>query len=596
MLQLTFGDIVYSYDLYFLLALALAVIVVFLFSMQKFAEPTGSDKDHDFLTPLLPKFMTTPQEYSRALIFYITTMILCVVLLSFLGPRVVALGSTSVPDAPAALPLFIALVLVGVLPNVPWLQELELHLRRFAHERALVPRAARATAEKLGAADIDFTRYNSDQVLSAPGMRGVQSSDMAAPRDTLEYAWARLSCLLYQLRRQQDMGMNLPFDGEVLDRYARDLDNLALKRKSLEDEIERYRAEKAKNNYYANSDLQRTIRQMLYQLYTLLGCAVRLKLDSDFIQAFGFELPPHQAAPSNRSIMIVGLSVMTASVFLVVYAAIGAAWLGKLENVWTPSELFPVQTYQPFVWAISSLLAHGTAILVGDWFRKRKLSRGHWFSHTSALPRRNPANYVLTGVMCALSGIVVNFLWGLLFAGPSWILAIYALPVSLLPAVTGSFYVYHLDHVELQCRPMRAVEVGLQAVVTGFCAFAATHASLGMVGVPAAVDYLALYFVVGLIVGGSLAWYIPRAANLRANDPLLAELRSRVDILKAEARKRFGRDDLADAWIDQPNSGLDNMSPRQGSASLATFEKALTILRANAPAAPAMQPASPGTP
>ena len=107
-LTLRFGSVSYSYDVYFLVALLLGVIVVFLFSMQKFAEPAAdSDGDSDFITPLLPKYMTTPQEYSRALIFYVTTMELVLVIMSFLGPRIASLGSTNVPHAPAAWPLFI---------------------------------------------------------------------------------------------------------------------------------------------------------------------------------------------------------------------------------------------------------------------------------------------------------------------------------------------------------------------------------------------------------------------------------------------------------------------------------------------------------
>ena len=583
-LTMKLGSVSYSYDLYFLLALTLAVIVVFLFSMQKFAQPTASDRQGDFLTPLLPKFMTTQQEYSRALIFYVTTMIFIVVILSFLGPRVVSLGSTTVPEAPVALPLFIALVLVGVLPNVPWLQELELHLRRFAHERAFIPRAARATADKLAAADLNFTQYDTAQVLNAPGMRGVERSDFKAARGTLEYSWARVSCLLFQLRRQQDGGLDMPFDREVLERYAKDLDNLAVKRKSMEDDITRYRAEREKNAYYEDESAQRAIRQMLHQLYILLGCAVRLKLSSNFIQRFGFELPPDPAAPSNRNIMIVGLAVMTVSVFLVVYAAIGLVWFGSVEHIWRPSSLFPVQLYQPYVWAISSLLAHGTAILVADWLRRRLKTKRRWFARSSTIPRRNPANYVLVAVACAIAGLIVNYLWGLIFAGPSLRLALYASPTALLPAVTGGFYVFHLDNVELKRRPSRFIEIGMQAVVTGFCGFAATSASLGLLGIEVQVDLLLLYVVVGFVIGASLAWYVPKAADLSMHDPLTEEANFRLNVLKSEAAKLFGHDDLADQWIDEPITSLGNMSPRQGSMDIAQFEKSLAILRAQMPA------------
>src|SRR5688572_25524137 len=158
--------------------------------MSKFEESTIAKSDDDFISQLLPRYLATPEQYSRAMIIYVAAMAGFVVVLSFLGPRVWSLNATGVPDAPDALPLFIALVLVGFLPNVPWLQQIELRLRRYAHERAFIPKAARATADRLASAEFNYTPYQMTQVLRSPAMRGVEAADFAAPRDTIEYAWA----------------------------------------------------------------------------------------------------------------------------------------------------------------------------------------------------------------------------------------------------------------------------------------------------------------------------------------------------------------------------------------------------------------------
>jgi hypothetical protein len=50
-----------------------------------------------------------------------------------------------------------ALVLMGALPNVPGLMIVETYMRQYAHERAYIPDAARATAERIATADFDFT-------------------------------------------------------------------------------------------------------------------------------------------------------------------------------------------------------------------------------------------------------------------------------------------------------------------------------------------------------------------------------------------------------------------------------------------------------
>ena len=507
-LTFQFGSVSYSYDLYFLLALALAVAVIYLFSMQRFAQPIVDKAGNDFVTPLLPKYMTTPQEYSRALIFYTTSMIIFVVVLSFLGPRVVALGSTTVPDAPAALPLFIALVLVGVLPNVPWLQQLEMQLRRFAHERAFIPKAARVTADKLASADFDFSRFNSDAVLRSPSMRAVEPGDFAASRDTLEYSWARLSCLLYQLRRRQDTDQVLPFDGDVLEMVAKDFEDIVLRRKSLEDDVTFYRAEKAKNQYYSNDGLQRQIRAMLRRLYLLMGCAVRLQLSSDFIGEFGFVLKPDdRMTTSNRNVMTVGLAVMTGCVFVTIYAAIGIAWFASASGLWVPSGSFPQTAWSPFPWALSALLVHGAAIVVADWLRRRIRSG------TGVNWQLNIAHYIYGALFSAVAGFIVNFVWSLIFIGPSLRVATFVLPTMLVPAVSGGFYIFHLDNVELGKRPRPFFEVAPQAIATAFAGFASSTAQYALVDATAPLDFVLLNIFVCTIVGASLAWYIPRAAS-----------------------------------------------------------------------------------
>jgi hypothetical protein len=145
-----------SSSIYFFLCLGAAILIVLLFAMKKFEESTLDATEDEFFVQLLPRYLATRQEYSRALVWYVVTLILTVVIFSLLGPRVISLGGSQTGALGNVLPLFIALVLVGVLPTVPVLQGIEPLLRRFFHERAFIPSAARATAEKMAAADFDF--------------------------------------------------------------------------------------------------------------------------------------------------------------------------------------------------------------------------------------------------------------------------------------------------------------------------------------------------------------------------------------------------------------------------------------------------------
>src|SRR6516225_2831594 len=181
-----------------IVCISLGMVIVALHSMKKFEESTVEKSEDDLIAQLLPKYLATR-------------------VLNILPPTLSAY-------APVA-PLGFALILVGVLPNVPWLQDIEWRVRRFWHERAFIPTAARSTADMLRASNFDFSSYEQKAVRASPDMRGLEPSDFEAPRGSLENGWARLSCLSHELAWRRDAGETESLDDEMLDRYANDLDN-----------------------------------------------------------------------------------------------------------------------------------------------------------------------------------------------------------------------------------------------------------------------------------------------------------------------------------------------------------------------------------
>src|SRR5262249_7275721 len=342
-----------------------------------------------------------------------------------------------------------------------------------------------------------------------------------AARDSIEYAWARLSCLLYKVRQIRDADTTIALDGDMLEFYAKDLDSLVLKRKSLESEIAQYRRDKEKPKYEDNEELHRAIRKTLRKLYVLIGCAVRLNLDTDTgpnptVRQFGFVLDAPPSAHDNQNLIVVGLAIMTLAIFAIVYVAV---WLAHAA-LWQPSAFFPQQQAEPFKWAFSGLLAHGTAIYVAERLRRRWSANGQWFGPQG---RRNLANYVLVAMICAAAGFAVVYLWSLLQVGPSWNLAAALAPFATLWATTGAAYVMHLDNVELG-QPLSVHRaMALQATVTGICGFIAVGGSSG-----ASVDFIIMVVAFGAAIGASLAWYIPMAAAQQKYDPLAEARAQRV--------------------------------------------------------------------
>ena len=151
----------------------------------------------------------------------------------------------------------------------------------------------------------------------------------------------------------------------------------------------------------------------------------------------------------------------------------------------------------------------------------------------------------------------------------------------LISAVTGAFYAYHLDNAELQMRPARWHELGLQVAVTAICGLIAAAASFGaLIGdASEAYDSILLTGAVGATAGAALAWYLPEAAAAMRPDPLSEAREERVRMLEAAALKRFGTSGAAAEWLEQPHAALDNKSPKAAAADLSGFDHAISLLQ-----------------
>jgi hypothetical protein len=583
LISITYGHFVYKATFEFVLALVFSIGVVFLFSLQKFGEPTCPRDENDPTTQMLPKYLATREQYSRAHMLYVSIMVLAVVLLSLLGPRVMGLGGKDIPEAQAALPLFAALVLVGALPNVPWLQDLEKALRRFAHQRAFIPNAARADAARLMNAEFDFSRFREPETLNSPAMRGVNPKDFDRPRSSLEYNWARLSCLVFQIREVRNGGGTGPLDDELLKSYANDVDQIVLRRKAMEEDVAEYRRKKAKDSTYAHDELHRRIMTALSQLYVLLVCGVRLRSGGDIAQAlvpFGFRMPPCQA-PRNSNLVVVGFGVIAAAAFAVVQISLWAGQLARNLGLWMPSGYFPAKYFEPFLWTASILLVHGTAVAVADRMRTRRINRGTWFAFAEAGRQRIAANYLRVALASSIAGYLALLAWGVLFEPLSLELAQKQAPYALLPAVTGAFFAFHLDCAELGTRSRRILEVAPQALATGFCGFIAANAWLSQVGVSASVfDLPVLVALLNGIVGAALGWYVPDAAETRRESRMSAS-DDRLVLLKAEALRNFDDDELAGRRPARTNAEIADQPAASAAGNALAFDKAHRLLQGN---------------
>jgi uncharacterized protein (DUF2384 family) len=563
----------------FLVCLVSGMCLVYLFCEKKFAE-RSSTETVDYVDQLLPPHLATREEYTKGFLIYFGLMATSVLVLSLIGPRGLALlGISAAKDIDQAfVPIVVAFLLVGLLGNVPGLLAIENRLRTFAHERAYIPAAARAIAQRLATADFNFSAYGGD-VLQEPEMRGVEPADFTRSRCTLEHDWARLACLVYEQKSRRMVGRMDGLDANLLRDYGKDLDSIENAKKSMEPDVALYREKRRNDKFYTDDALRRAIRDNLYKLYILLGCAVRLNQQphSDIereLNQFGFRVdrvtPP--LGKGNGDLNLVGLSIAAVSVLMLGFAGTELGLLG----LWTPTFAFPKEHYQPFVDLVSTLIPHVLAIMMADLVRRRAIRKGRWFQRGT-----HAANYVRVAFVCGLAGYIGLVLWG--FAQVEKVTAVglrIDAPYALLAMATGGFYAYHLDNVEKNRRPSPLWEVGSQAIVTGLCGLVAATVSFDLIlGQPLmAIDRIILTAVYGAAVGLVLGWYIPKAAAAKF-DPLADSKDERVRTLEIRALAQFGNSTAATNWLDKPNPLLGQKSPRVAAADVDGFERAVTILQ-----------------
>jgi uncharacterized protein (DUF2384 family) len=569
-----------------LACLALGLVVLALHSHAKFAETTIRPASGDYIAQFLPRYLATREEYARALIGYLASMGLILVVMSIIGRpllEVLTDKELAAKYAPVA-PLGFALLLIGVLPNIPWLQNLEWLLRSFWHERAYIPQAARAAADTLRACAFDFSGYRGREVLDAADMRGVEAGDFSAPRASIEHGWARLSCLCHELQQRRHTGELAPLDPELIERFASDLDAIAAARRAMIPDIAAYRAA-AGSASYDTEPLHTALTTALRRLYILIGCAVRVRLRrsedaNTTFRSFGFEVPPSTAASGNQDVILLGLFGMTVPVLLVAFAAVEISELAKAHKWWEVSPRFLVNTgFLPFVWALSAAIVHGAAIVTAELIRTHRVHNGTWFAGLGGEPQINVAQYVRVGLVCAFTGGIALYVCTLVTEHPTVKLAIALLPFMTLPAATGAFYAWHLDNAELGVRPPRRIEIGLQASVTALCGLVGTAAWVSLPQFGDHADFVVLVALTGAVVGAALAACLPvAAANRRRRDPQVIARNARIATLRAAALAHFGSASQAEAWLAQPHPELGNLTPLAAAADVELCVKAQGLL------------------
>ncbi len=464
----------------FWVAIGLGCVVTLIFAMNEFEKATP-----DLPGEFRPAELTTQRQYLTSFVFYVAGLEVLYVAACLLGPRLLAgvSGTEALGiESAATVPLTVALVLIGVLPRVRFLDYIEVSWRRLMHRRAAIPGESLQIVR--GLRHLSLARETIDAHVARAGERGdgsVVAADLEASPGTAANAWVRLSVLVGRLNSlDTDPLTDDHLDTAFLDRHVGE-------RARILGEYEKLaRAVGTERGTGAGDDAippvaeahAAAIAALLERVYLFLACALVTRgphpgalAEAKIFLGFVPMTEEDWSRETDHALRAIGLSVFI--LFVLVFVA------PSVEK-WLPSAYqagWPADPQWAMPYAISALLSFGAAILIALKLRRAHLRQRRWFRGTSDYPESPLAtDFLRVGVVAFVGALVALFAFDLCVRGgvegatlaglPDRVRSV--APFAITPAVVGLFVCVLLDGAYLE-RSKRWT-TGVVAVQVAVCA------------------------------------------------------------------------------------------------------------------------------
>lgn len=176
---------------------ALGVLVVILFGWNKFHEESPNFRinyKNRIVSQILLKDLTFQSAFAKALAIYISILIFIFVTFALVGKGLGIPGQDKISEV--AWPLFCALIIVGLTPNLPWLSQVELWLRGMMHSRAMIMRATEDMYGQLVRTKQDWRELPDARMREIFPVEGMDKLYAADELSAETAAWLRASILI----------------------------------------------------------------------------------------------------------------------------------------------------------------------------------------------------------------------------------------------------------------------------------------------------------------------------------------------------------------------------------------------------------------
>jgi hypothetical protein len=559
---------------YFYLAIGLIVLMVF--SFKRFNKPSFPNRETlpSDLEPL--RYLFLRGAYNRALFTYIAGFSVVYFLLVLVGPKVAGLfGIENVPAE--SWPLLTALLLVGVIPNAKWLEEIEEWLRRQVHAWFLVPGGAERTINLLEDAKYDPPLTQLEAVKE--NKRQKIREHLRLPSTSPLHQWARAVVLMASLEGK-GTGPAI-IKAEALQPFSKDFDLILERFKFLRQEVEQ--TEVSSLDEEAEDNLSRRIKGFLKRLYAYISWGVRNQADTEeevkkTLEEFGFRIPE---VGERRVFDLVVPAVITVFCISTVCLVVVDTIPSQLE--WEIINTMGDALIENMKFGVTAAIMYGAAIIIALKARSSMIERRLW-------KPRAPRCLVRIAFWSGLATwLVIVLNTAMLHPGTNEaVRRIVAVPFSS-DVISGSFLNSDLGYVLTKMRtalpwliPGCVVSLVLAAqlggdvrrtgwkdrildgiylgILLGVATTLATFLQGSLEGDPNAKSMFASGLS-GVACGAVIGLLVPGAFRADVVRPFDDEQIKRLDDLKNEAISKLGLS--ADDWLYKPHKALRGITPAE---------------------------------
>lgn len=492
-MQFAIGSLILDTD--FLVAYGCGLIILILFCMERFNQPTSADGS--FVETLVPRAVSNGHRYIQTFVIYAAIMVIVYTGLSIVGPHVfVAFGlegsTAGIPNSdqlaasarealeaqglpvPAWVPLAILVILTGGATHFRALNQVEFFARRLTHRLIGIPQNVESLAANIRDRHINLKHLSASErdallalyasVTGTP-CESLHEVDEATTENEMLRRWLRL-CFLHDVLESKGLPRNFGstvkreyghvwdmIDKAIVEVKGRPLRLLTAKPHTLE-----------KGDAALRTVMIDTIDEALHNLHALIAVGLcpllhdpaKLRQISDALR-----LSDHQVQDDtliNRVLLAV---------------------IGLFFGVLTLTFVSQGDAITALSWATGAFMLHSAAALSAARLYRRRLHDGTWMPLVVAHLQIPVKQYLRVALRGYIAGTVALVLWYVVYAMmahgdlPTVSAQLIWIPAyGTVAAVTAFWIAYDLDVVasDNSSLPRRVLQVLLQATTTALVA------------------------------------------------------------------------------------------------------------------------------